>query len=149
MRKPQIAVMLALMTGMSAFAAKDIAQNYLKERVKIVARDTKTIPGYAITTYRKGTEIYSKTNVIKVVNRAAPRIYRYSKLKLIRTAKEAGKWADLKAAIMAMGMEDEWYACQHIQSDDPAYIAATNAVVTRGIASDAAVKAFMRQAEDN
>lgn len=150
MRKPQIAAMLALalMTVMSAFAAKDIAQNYLKERVKIVARDTKTIPGYAITTYRKGTQIYSKTNVIKVINRAAPRIYRYSKLKLIKAAKAAGKWADVKAAIQAMDLEDEWLACQFITSDYPAYIAATNAVIVRGIASEAEVKAFMKQAED-
>lgn len=131
-----------------AFAAKDLRQSYLSERVRLIQRDTKTLPGYAISVYRKGVETYVRTNEIKVVNRAAPRVYRYSKLKLIRAAKTAGKWDELKVAIAAMGMEDEWQACQHIQSDDPAYIAATNAVVTRGIASEAAVKAFMEASAD-
>jgi UDP-N-acetyl-D-mannosaminuronic acid dehydrogenase len=36
-----------------------------------------------------------------------------------------------------------------ITSDYPAYVAATNAVISRGIATEAEVKAFMRQAEDN
>ena len=143
-----LAMALSMLTVMSANAANDIAQNYLKERVKIVARDTKTIPGYAITTYRKGVESYVRTNVIKRVNRAAPRACRYSKLKLIQAAKSAGKWEELKSAIKAMNMEDEWLACQYITSDYPAYVAATNAVIAQGIATEAEVQAFMKQAED-
>jgi hypothetical protein len=71
-----------------------------------------------------------------------------SKLKLIVAAKEAGKWESLKSAIQSLGLEDEWQACQFISSDYPAYIAATNAVITRGIASEKAVQEFMKKAED-
>jgi hypothetical protein len=48
-----------------------------------------------------------------------------------------------------MNLEDEWLACQFITSDYPAYVAATNAVITQGIAKEAEVKAFMKMAEDN
>jgi hypothetical protein len=75
-------------------------------------------------------------------------VIRYSKLKLIVAAKAAGKWADVKAFIQAHDMMDEWNACQFITSDYPAYIAATNAVVSLGVATDAEVKAFMKAAED-
>ena len=129
-------------------AAGDIASRYIAERSRIVAQDAQTIPGKVITVYRKGPKTWSTTNTVQVVNRNVSRPVRYSKLKLIRAAKTAGKWAELKAAITAMDMEDEWNACQFIASDDPAYIAATNAVVMRGIATEEAVKAFMKQAED-
>ena len=141
-----LAVMIA---GLNVFAATDVAGRYLKERTRVVAQDAKTIPGSVITVYRKGVKTWATTNVLKVVNRAAPRIIKYSKLKLIVAAKEAGKWDDVKAAIQAMNLEDEWNACQFITSDYPAYVSATNAVITRGIATEAEVKAFMRQAEDN
>ena len=144
---------LALLIGMTAImsiaAAKDIATRYIKERTRIVAQDTKTIPGKVITHYRKGTKSWATTNVIAVINRVIDRPVKYSKLKLIVAAKAAGKWDDVKAAIQAMDLEDEWQACQFITSDYPAYVAATNTVITRGIATEAEVKAFMRQAEDN
>lgn len=130
------------------FANANIAKRFVKDRTRIVAQDAQTIPGSVITTYRKGDKVWSTTNILRVVNRPVVRPIKYSKLKLIRAAKTAGKWDALKAAISAMDMDDEWQACQHIQSDDPAYIAATNAVVTRGIATEDAVKAFMKQAED-
>lgn len=126
----------------------DIANRYLNERTRVIAQDTASIPGSVITVYRKGEKTWSTTNMIKRVNSAPPRIVKYSKLKLIVAAKAAGKWDDVKAAIAAMDLEDEWNACQFITSDYPAYVAATNAVITRGIATEAEVKAFMRQAED-
>ena len=84
--------------------------------------------------------------MLKVVN--VRRVIQYSKLKLIEAAKAAGKWADVKAFIQKADIEDEWNACQFITSDYPAYIAATNAVVSLGVATDAEVKAFMKAAED-
>lgn len=141
-----IAILFFCVGGVNA---DSIGTRYIRERTRIVGQDTQTIPGYVITTYRQGTKLWAVTNEIVIVNRLVERPIKYSKLKLIRAAKTAGKWDALKAAIAAMDMDDEWQACQHIQSDDPAYIAATNAVVTRGIATDEQVQAFMRQAEDN
>jgi hypothetical protein len=122
---------------------------YLVERTRIVAQDTDTIPGKVITHFRRGKKSWATTNDIVVINRVVDRPVKYSKLKLINAAKAAGKWKDVKAAIQAMDLEDEWQACQFITSDYPAYVAATNTVITRGIATEAEVKAFMRQAEDN
>ena len=142
--------LLQLMTAiMSIAATPDIATRYIKERTRIVAQDTKTIPGKVITHYRKGKKSWAVTNDIAVINRVIDRPVKYSKLKLIVAAKAAGKWNDVKAAIQAMDLEDEWNACQYITSDYPAYVAATNAVITQGIAKEAEVKAFMKMAEDN
>lgn len=143
-------LLLVVMTVTMAIAAtKDITTRYLTERTRIVAQDAKTIPGKVITHFRKGKKSWATTNDIVVINRVIDRPIKYSKLKLINAAKAAGKWADVKAAIAAMDLEDEWQACQFITSNYPAYVAATNAVITRGIATEAEVKAFMRQAEDN
>ena len=120
--------------------------DYLKAKKRVVAREV--VGDKVLTTFAQGRKTWVETNALQVVvQRTAP--VRYSKLKLIVAAKAAGKWADVKAAIQAMDLEDEWQACQFITSDYPAYVAATNAVITRGIASEAEVKAFMRQAEDN
>lgn len=141
--------LLLLMTAiMSIAATKDIATQYIKERTRIVAQDTKTIPGKIITHFRKDKKSWATTNDIVVINRVIDRPVKYSKLKLINAAKAAGKWADVKAAIAAMDLEDEWNACQFITSDYPAYVAATNTVISMGIASEAEVKAFMKKAED-
>jgi hypothetical protein len=144
-----LALLLSMTAIMSIAATNDIATRYIKERTRIVAQDTKTIPGKVITHYRKGKQSWATTNVIAIINRVVDRPVKYSKLKLIVAAKAAGKWADVKAAITAMDLEDEWNACQFITSDYPAYVAATNTVITRGIATEAEVKAFMKQAEDN
>lgn len=144
-----LALLLSMAAIMSIAATKDIATRYIKERTRIVAQDAATIPGKVITHYRKGKKSWATTNAIAVINRVADRPVKYSKLKLINAAKAAGKWDEVKAAIQAMNLEDEWLACQFITSDYPAYVAATNAVITRGIASEAEVKAFMKQAEDN
>lgn len=143
-----LALLLSITAIMSIADTKDITR-YIKERTRIVAQDAKTIPGKVITHFRKGKKSWATTNDIVVINRVIDRPVKYSKLKLINAAKAAGKWKDVKAAIQAMDLEDEWNACQFITSDYPAYVAATNAVITRGIATEAEVKAFMRQAEDN
>lgn len=144
-----LALLLTMTITMSIGATNDIATRYIKERTRIVAQDTETIPGKIITHFRKGKKSWATTNVIAVINRVVNRPVKYSKLKLINAAKAAGKWEDVKAAIQAMNLEDEWLACQFITSDYPAYVAATNAVITRGIATEAEVKAFMKMAEDN
>ena len=136
-------VLAVVLAGATVMA--DAAGDYLKARRRLVNREI--VGDVAIYTYVQGTRTWTETNAVRrVAVRPAPE--RYSKLKLIRVAKAAGKWESLKSAISAMGMEDEWQACQHIQSDDPAYIAATNAVVVRGIATEADVRAFMLQAAE-
>jgi hypothetical protein len=125
--------------------ADNTAKDYLKARKRMINREI--VGNMAIYTYAQGTKTWTETNVLqRVAVRTAP--VKYSKLKLIVAAKAAGKWDDVKAAIQAMDLEDEWNACQFVTSDYPAYIAATNAVIVRGIASEAEVKAFMKQAED-
>lgn len=138
---------LALGVMGATFPVEPLNVKYIKERTRIVSQDTSSMEGYVITHYRKGVKTWATTNEIVIINRpATPK--KYSKLKLIVAAKQAGKWDTLKAAIKNLDMEDEWNACQYITSDYPAFISATNAVVTQGIATDAAVKAFLKQAED-
>lgn len=135
----------AALCSFGAAGSKSYA-DYLKERRRVISRAV--VSNMVITVFAQGTKTWAETNEVKrVVVRTAP--VRYSKLKLITAAKAAGKWDDVKAAITAMDLEDEWQACQYVTSDYPAYIAATNTVVTQGIATDAEVQAFMRQAEDN
>ena len=146
MKKFTLAALAAIFAASALAAAGSKSyEDFLKARKRVVAREV--VGDKVLTTFAQGRKTWVETNTIqRVAVRTAPT--RYSKLKLIRAAKNAGKWEELKASIAAMGMEDEWQACQHIQSDDPAYIAATNAVVTRGIASEAAVKAFMDASAD-
>lgn len=126
-------------------AGISLATGYFDTHRRVTSR---TIEGTnVIYHWRQGRETGVITQRIKrVTGKLSP--VRYSKLKLITAAKAAGRWDALKTAIQAMGVEDEWHACQFIASDYPAYIAATNAVVTQGIATETEVKAFMRQAED-
>lgn len=117
-----------------------------KARKRMINREI--VGEKVIYTYAQGKKIWTETNTLKRVTvRTAP--VKYSKLKLIVAAKAAGKWDEVKAAIQAMNLEDEWHACQFITSDYPAYVAATNAVIMQGIAKEAEVKAFMKMAEDN
>ena len=139
-------LVLALVACVAAVASADLSSRYFRGVRKVVSTDTATIPGSVITRYRQGSMEWATTNVLRRVNMTP--VYRYSKLKLIVAAKSAGKWADVKAFIQAHDMMDEWNACQYLTSDYPAYIAATNAVVSLGVATDAEVKAFMEAAED-
>ena len=134
----------AMLSALADVGSKTYA-DYMKNRKRIVAREV--VGDTVLTTFAQGRKTWVETNVIqRVAQRLTP--IKYSKLKLIVAAKEAGKWDDVKAAIQAMNLEDEWNACQYITSDYPAYVAATNAVIIRGIATEAEVKAFMAQAED-
>ena len=126
--------------------ADAMPERYFSGKRRIVSTDTATIPGSVITHYRQGEKEWSTTNVLKVVN--VRRVIRYSKLKLIVAAKDAGKWADVKAFIQKADLEDEWNACQYITSDYPIFISATNAVVASGIATSDQVEQFLKLAED-
>lgn len=148
MKKSLLCALCALCGISAIFAAagsKSYA-DYLKNRKRVVAREV--VGDKVLTTFAQGRKTWIETNTIqRVAQRTAP--VRYSKLKLINAAKAAGKWDEVKAAIQAMNLEDEWLACQFITSDYPAYVAATNAVIMQGIAKEAEVKAFMKMAEDN
>lgn len=137
-----------LVVTAAGYASDPIKTRYIKDRIRIVTQDTKTIPGSVITEYRQGAKGWMTTNNLTVINRNIVRPKKYSKLKLIVAAKEAGKWEEVKAAIQAMNLEDEWQACQYITSDYPAYISATNIVISQGIASEKEVQDFMKLAED-
>ena len=130
----------------SAFCAAVDAVNFTRVRKRIVGRELIDDGARVVYTYQQGAKIWSETNAVRRI--ASRPVVRYSKLKLIVAAKAAGKWADVKSFIERNDMLDEWNACQYLTSDYPAYIAATNAVVSLGVATDAEVKAFMKAAED-
>ena len=138
-------VLLAL-CAVLCFAVFGEAVNYTRLRKRVVGRELINNGAQAVYTYQQGAKVWSETNDVKRIN--LPRSIRYSKLKLITAAKSAGKWADVKAFIRQADMEDEWNACQFISSLHPAYIAATNAVITSGVATETEVRQFMKAAED-
>ena len=130
----------------AAFCAVADAVNFTRIRKRVIGRELINSGAQVVYTYQQGAKTWSETNAVRRI--ASRPVVRYSKLKLIVAAKAAGKWADVKSFIEANDMMDEWNACQFITSDYPAYIAATNAVVSLGVATDAEVKAFMKAAED-
>ena len=77
-----------------------------------------------------------------------PPVTRYSKLKLIVAAKQAGKWDAFKAFIASAGYEDEWAACQFLSSDYAQFNAAKAAIVAEGIATAEEVDAILAASVD-
>ena len=131
--------------AVSVFAVAD-AVNYTRLRKRVTGRELINNGAQVVYTYEQAGRTWSETNAVRHLT--LPREIRYSKLKLIMAAKSAGKWADVKAFIRQADMEDEWNACQFISSLHPAYIAATNAVITSGVATETEVRQFMKAAED-
>ena len=117
-------------------------------RKRIVGMDAESVQGSVVYTYAQGGSVWCETNALKSVEFKAAR-NRYSKLKIVVAAKDAGKWDALKAGIAAADLADEWNACQYIEDGDPSFVAATNAVVTAGVATAEEIAAFLKQAIDN
>lgn len=138
-------ILLPILALVASFAIAD-AVNYTRVRKRIIGRELIEDGAKVVYKFQQGERVWCETNTVRRIN--APKVIRYSKLKLIVAAKAAGKWDAVKAFIQSAGMEDEWNACQFITSDYPAYVSATNAVVKGGIATDAEVQAFMKAAED-
>lgn len=118
------------------------------KRKRIVGMDAESVPGSVVYTYAQGGSVWCETNALKAVEFKATR-NRYSKLKIVEAAKDAGKWDALKAGIAAADLEDEWNACQYIEDGDPSFVAATNKVVAAGIATAEEIAAFLEKAIDN
>lgn len=118
------------------------------KRKRIVGMDAESVPGSVVYTYAQGGSVWCETNALKAVEFKATR-NRYSKLKIVVAAKDAGKWDALKAGIAAADLEDEWNACQYIEDGDPSFVAATNKVVAAGVATAEEIAAFLEQAIDN
>ena len=118
------------------------------KRKRIVGMDAESVPGFVVYTYAQGGSVWCETNALKAVELKAAR-NRYSKLKIVVTAKAAGKWDGLKAGIAAADLEDEWNACQYIEDGDPSFVAATNKVVAAGVATAEEIAAFLEKAIDN
>ena len=118
------------------------------KRKRIVGMDAESVPGSVVYTYAQGGSVWCETNALKAVEFKATR-NRYSKLKIVVAAKDAGKWEALKAGIAAADLEDEWNACQYIEDGDPSFVAATNKVVVAGIATAEEIAAFLEKAIDN
>lgn len=117
-------------------------------RRRIVGMDTEIVPGFVVYTYAQGVRVWCETNALKAIEFKASR-NRYSKLKIVVAAKDAGKWDALKAGIAAADLADEWNACQYIEDGDPSFVAATNKVVAAGVATAEEIAAFLEQAIDN
>ena len=117
-------------------------------RKRIVEMDTESVPGSVVYTYAQGGSVWCETNALKAIEFKTTR-NRYSKLKIVVAAKDAGKWDALKAGIAAADLADEWNACQYIEDVDPSFVAATNKVVAAGIATAEEIAAFLKTAIDN
>ena len=139
-------MMVCLMLAFTVVSIAAEAVNYTRLRKRVVSREFINDGAQVVYTYQQGSKEWCETNTVKQL--AVRQEIRYSKLKLILAAKAAGKWGDVKAFITANDMMDEWNACQYITSTHPAYIAATNAVISAGVASEADVQTFMKLAED-
>lgn len=144
MKKCVFTLAAALLAAFALDAATD--WNYTRLRKRVVGRELIDNGAQVVYTYEQAGRTWSETNAVRHLT--LPREIRYSKLKLIMAAKSAGKWVDVKAFIQRADMEDEWNACQFISSLHPAYIAATNAVITSGVATETEVRQFMKAAED-
>ena len=131
-----------------AASARRMVPKTIYDRKRIVGMDTETVPGSVVYTYAQGGRVWCETNALKAIEFKAAR-NRYSKLKIVVAAKEAGKWDALKAGIAAADLADEWNACQYIEDGDPSFVSATNAVVAAGIATTEEIAAFLVKAIDN
>lgn len=134
----------AVSIGLFAAAKTDGVKAYT---TRVVGMDTKSVPGSVVYTYRAGSDTWKTTNTVQrmAVNMAPTR---YSKLKIIVAAKQAGKWQAVKSFIASNDLTDEWNACMYIEDGNPYFVNATNLVVTSGIASDDDVKRFLAAAID-
>ena len=117
-------------------------------RRRLLGMDAESVPGKVVYSYAQGVRTWCETNELRALAFRAAR-NRYSKLRIIVAAKAAGRWDALKAGIRAAGIEDEWLACQYVEDGDPAFVAATNAVVAAGIATAEEIAAFLERAIDN
>jgi len=73
----------------------------------------------------------------------------YSKLAIVTTAKQAGKWELVKSWIEQAGLTDEWQAAAYFSDDYPLFADITNRVVSSGVATKAEIDAFLAAARDN
>jgi hypothetical protein len=137
-----LSALCAVMCG--GIIAADV--NYTQLRTRIVGRELINNGQQVVYKFQQGDKTWAKTNLVRKVT--APRIVRYSKLKLILAAKAAGKWVDVKQFLAANDMLDEWNACQYLTSDNPIYTQATNAVISASLATPEELAAFLKLAED-
>ena len=143
-------VFSTILAGAALFGATltQNQQDYLNSKIRIIARSATEVPGSLVYTYRRGNEVWKETNAVEHIAVDIKPV-RYSKLKIIQAAKAADKWADVKAFIAANDLEDEWNACMYIEAGNDSFVAATNAVVTAGIATGEQVAAFLEAAKDD
>ena len=145
-----IAGILSLIIAFVAIADQGLTQlqrRYLRDRTRLVARDTQTLPGKVINLFRKGGKSWSETNELVRITTSAGR--KISKLDLIITLKGINKWSETKAFIRSADLEDEWQACQFLYTSHPAFISATNQAVQAGLATDAEVKRVIEASYDD
>ena len=72
----------------------------------------------------------------------------YSKLAIVTTAKQAGKWELVKSWINEAGLTDEWQAAAYFSDDYPLFADITNRIVSSGVATKAEIDAFLAAARD-
>ena len=67
----------------------------------------------------------------------------YSKLKLVRALKSAGRWGDFKTFVSQAGLTDEWESAAYLTDDYPDFALVTNQLVAAGFATAAEVEALL------
>lgn len=73
----------------------------------------------------------------------------YSKLKLVRALKAAGRWGDFKSFVSQAGLTDEWESAAYLTDDYPDFSLVTNRLVAAGFATAAEVEALLAASVDN
>lgn len=73
----------------------------------------------------------------------------YSKLKLVRALKSAGRWGDFKSFVSQAGLTDEWQSAAYLTDDYPDFALVTNRLVAAGFATAAEVEALLAASVDN
>lgn len=73
----------------------------------------------------------------------------YSKLKLVRALKSAGRWGDFKTFVSQAGLTDEWESAAYLTDDYPDFALVTNRLIAAGFATAAEVEALLAVSVDN
>lgn len=142
-----MAAFFGLLAALALAGVTDEQRRYFRQRTRVVRRDTESVPGHVVNHFARGSETWAETNALAVIG--TPVSLRLSKLKLIVELKRLNEWSRVKQFIREAGLEDEWGACQYIDTAYPAFVAATNQAVQAGLAADARVKAVIEASIDN
>lgn len=144
----QFVTAAAVLFGLFSFGdLTPVQRSFLRDRTRVIGQDTKTLPGFVISTMAKGNRTWVETNRLSVINfKRAP--IKYSKIQIIGNLKQVDKWEPVKNFLKDRDLWDEWNAAQYVADDYPGFSAATNAAVRAGLGTDEQIKEILKKSVD-